>query len=332
MKRKLSIRILGAALGILAMCTGGAASAQQNEKVVVMLNYIANGALAPFYYGKEKGYFAEEGIDVELLEGRGSGPAVQAVAAKNVQFGYADFSTTVKIAAKGAPVKMVGVLIQKNPAAIIGLAEKNVRKPEDIKGKTVAITAGDAPSQLWSLFLKRTGLKDSDFKTVTGNPQAKLNAVISGQADLLVGFATEQAIRIEETLKKPAHSMLFADHGVNMATLGMVVHNDLIKDRPDLIKRFMRAVTKSFEEGVKNREAAVDSLLKALPKAGTRETSLGILNLTVPFYHTPDTAKDRLFRPSAKNMTDSLAVMVEDGGLDKSAAQVSRYYTGEFLR
>src|SRR3984957_106228 len=74
------------------------------DKVVLMLNWYVYGEHAPFYYGKEKGIFAAEGIDLEIQEGRGSGPTTQAVAAKSIQFGYVDVPTMMRAAVKGAPV------------------------------------------------------------------------------------------------------------------------------------------------------------------------------------------------------------------------------------
>ena len=137
-----------------------------------MLNWYVYGEHAPFYYGKEKGYFRRaEGIDLEIQEGRGSGVTVQAVAAKTVQFGYVDVPTMMRAAVKGAPVTAVGVALQTSPMSAMGFAEKNIRKPEDIKGKTVATTPGDSMSQIWPLFLKKTGLKESDFKIVSGDAQ-----------------------------------------------------------------------------------------------------------------------------------------------------------------
>src|SRR3546814_11792002 len=60
------------------------------------------------------------------------------------------------------PVEAVGVALQTSPMSAMGFADKNIRKPEDIKGKTVATTPGDSMSQIWPLFLKKTGLKESD--------------------------------------------------------------------------------------------------------------------------------------------------------------------------
>ena len=153
---------------------------------------------------------------------------------------------------KGAPVKAVGVALQKSPMAVMGLSEKNIRKPEDIKGKTVAVTPGDAMSQIWPLFLKKTGLKESDFKTVAGDAQTKLNAVINGQADLLLGYLMDQNIKVQDATKKPVTVIPFADYGVNMIVSGVITHNDIVKDNPDLVRRFMRASTRAFEEAEKN--------------------------------------------------------------------------------
>ena len=82
--------------------------------------------------------------------------------------------------------------------SVMGFADKNIRKPDDIKGKTVAVTPGDSMSQVWPLFLKKTNLKDSRFQDVAGDAQTKLNAVMNDQADLLLGYVMDQAIKLQD--------------------------------------------------------------------------------------------------------------------------------------
>src|SRR5947208_9939289 len=252
----------------LACALAAPLAAQGKEKVVLLLNWYTYSEHAPLYLGKERGYFDQEGIDLDIQEGRGSGVTVQAVAAGTAAFGYADIATMIKAASKGAPVTAVGVALQTSPMSVMGFSDKNIRKPEDIKGKTVAVTPGDSMSQVWPLFLKKTGRKETDFKTVAGDAQTKLNAVINGQADLLLGYVMDQAIKITDATKKPVTPIRFADYGVNMVSSGIVAHKDTIKSKPDLVKRFMAAASKSLEEAAKNPEAAVDAMLKANPKAG----------------------------------------------------------------
>lgn len=332
MKRTTLRRLAGiAAAAAIGLTAAAPAFAQGKEKVTLLLNWYLYSEHAPFFIGKERGYFDQEGIDLDIQEGRGSGPTIQAVAAKTAQFGYADVGTMIKIAAKGAPVRSVGVALQKSPMSIMGLAEKNIRTPADIRGKTIAMTPGDSMSQIWPLFLKKTGLKEGEYKVVTGDAQTKLNAVINGQADLLLGYLMDQNMRIQDATKKPVHVIPFSDHGVNLVVSGIIVHKDTIKEKPELIRRFMRAATRAFEDAEKSPEAAVDAMLKANSKAGVRETLITGLKLTTPLYRTDETKNLRPFRVSQKNLEESLAMLIEYGGVEKSAGTASDYHTNEFL-
>ena len=308
------------------------AFAQGKEKVVLLLNWYVYSEHAPFFLGKERGYFDQEGIELDIQEGRGSGVTVQAVAAGTANFGYADVATMIKAASKGAPVTAVGVSLQTSPMSVMGFADRNIRKPEDIKGKTVAVTPGDSMSQVWPLFLKKTGLKESDFKTVSGDAQTKLNAVMNNQADLLLGYVMDQAIKLQDATHKQVYPIRFADHGVNMVSSGVIVQKEYLKAKPDVVKRFLRATTKSLEEAAKNPEAAIDAMLNANPKSCVKETAVVGMKNTALLYKGPDNPKDRPLRVGAKNMEETLALLVEYGGLDKaSAGKATDYYTNDYL-
>ena len=324
-------RRIAVAAALLALFAGPA-SAQVKEKVTLLLNWYTYSEHAPFYLGKERGYFDQEGIDLEIQEGRGSGVTVQAVAAGTATFGYADVPTMMKAASKGAPVTAVGVALQTSPMSVMGFADKNIRKPEDIKGKTVAVTPGDSMSQIWPLFLKKTNLKDSDFKQVAGDAQTKLNAVMNGQADLLLGYVMDQAIKLQDATQKQVYPIRFADYGVNMVSSGIIAQKEFLKQKPDVAKRFMRAATRSLEEAAKNPEAAVDAMLKAQPKSGVKDTALVGMKQTAALYKGPDNPNERPFRVGARNMDETMTLLVDYGGLDKATAgKASDYYTNDYL-
>jgi NitT/TauT family transport system substrate-binding protein len=322
------IRLLLAAFGAALIATPAAAA----DKVILMLNWYVYGEHAPFYYGKEKGIFAEAGIDLDIQEGRGSGVTTQAVAARTAQFGYVDVPTMMRAAVKGAPVISSGVLLQTSPMSVMGFVEKNIRKPEDIKGKTVATTPGDSMSQIWPLFLKKTGLKESDFKTVSGDATTKLNAVINGQADLLLGYVMDQSMKIKDATGRDVYAIKFSEYGVNLVSSGIITTKDVIKDNPDLVRRMMLASTKAVLAAVKDPKAAAQAILNANPKGGRIETLTQGFELTIPLYSDPTGSSRQPFKVSDKNMGETVAIMVEYGGLDASAKDNPRqFYTNEYL-
>jgi NitT/TauT family transport system substrate-binding protein len=322
------IRIVLATLLSAALVWPAAAA----DKVVLMLNWYVYGEHAPFYYGKAKGIYAKHGIDLEIQEGRGSAATTQAVAAKTANFGYVDVPTMMRAAVKGAPVIATGVLLQTTAMAAMSFTDKNLRKPEDIKGHTVAITPADSITQIWPLFLKKTGLKESDFKTVAADAQTKLNAVINGQADFLLGYVMDQSMKLKDATGKSVYPIKFADYGIHLVSSGIIANTEYVKQNPDLVRRFMAATQESVEAAEKDPKGATEAILAADPKAGKADTLQQGFELTIPLYRTPETKDLPPFRVTDQNMKDSVDLMVEYGGLDPKAKDDPKaFYTNDYL-
>jgi len=130
----------------------------------------------------------------------------------------------------------------------------------------VATTPGDSMSQIWPLFLKKAGLRESDMTIVSGDATTKLNAVINGQADVLLGYVMDQSMKIKDATGKDVYPIKFADYGINLVSSGIITQKDLLKDNPDLVKRFMAASTKAIEAAVKDPKDAAQSILNAQPE------------------------------------------------------------------
>ncbi|MBV8921295.1 ABC transporter substrate-binding protein [Bradyrhizobium sp.] len=326
------MRWMSAAAAALSLTALSAAPAAAADKVLLMLNWYVYGEHAPFYYGKAKGIYAAENIDLEIQEGRGSAATTQAVAAKTADFGYVDVPTMMRAAIKGAPVIATGVLLQTSPMSVMGFVDKNIKKPEDLKGKTVAITPADSMTQIWPLFLKKTGLKESDFQTVAGDGQTKLNAVINGQADVLLGYVMDQSMKIKDATAKDVYPIKFADYGINMVSSGIIANTDYVKANADLVRRFMAATTKAVEAAEKDPKAAAQAILDANPKGGKIDTLTQGFELTIPLYRTSETKSKRPFQVTDQNMTDTVNLMVEYGGLDAKARENPKaFYTNDYL-
>jgi NitT/TauT family transport system substrate-binding protein len=308
--------IFAAAL-IVAMPFGPSRAA---DKAVLLLNWYLYSEHAPFFLGKERGYFEKEGIDLDIQEGRGSVPTVQAVAAGTATFGYADIASILKAADKGAPVLVVGVLLQRSPMAFISLAEKNVRTPQDLRGKSLALTPGDSLSQILPIVLGKVGIKESDLAIIAGDNRAKLNAVINAQADAMLGYSMDQNLKIAAATGKPVTVLPFADYGVNLASSSIVTSKETADKHGDLVARFMRAATRAVVDTENDPAAAVDAMLKASPKAGSRDDLIEGLKLTIPLYHTSGTKAQPPFRASPTDIKASVSLLAESATISQATA------------
>src|SRR5919205_226031 len=123
------------ALVLAAVAWIASPSSFADDAVSLRLNWYLGGLHVPFYYGKDKGYYAAEGIDLTINEGRGSANTVQVVAAGSDTFGLADSSSVITTAAKGADVKSVMSLLNTTGYSVVSLAEANIRTPKDLEGK-----------------------------------------------------------------------------------------------------------------------------------------------------------------------------------------------------
>src|SRR5213080_3186743 len=119
------------------------------DAVSFRLNWYLGGLHVPFYYGKEKGYYAAEGIDLAINEGRGSANTVQVVAAGSDTFGLADSSSVISTAAKGAEIKSVMSLLSSTGYSVVSLASAGIKTPKDLESKKFAVSPGDPLGQLF---------------------------------------------------------------------------------------------------------------------------------------------------------------------------------------
>lgn len=322
--------VIASTLAAFALAAGPPAMAQPMDKAVLMLNWYVYGEHAPFILGVQKGYYKEEGIDLEIQEGRGSAVTIQAVGAGTATFGLADISVMIKAAAKGAPVKAVAVLLQRTPGAVVAPAGK-IKDPKDLVGKTIAFTPGDAVTPIWPLYLKKLGLADNSVKMVAGDAQTKLNAVVNGQADGLIGFTTEQGARLPDIMNKPVDMFRYTDAGVNLVSLGLIANDSTLKAKPDMVKRFLRATTRAVEDAEKDPKGAIDILFTAYPKIGLPDAQLRSLQYSQALYRGEGAGK-RPFQMNPALIDETLDILSQYGGLGSSErGKRADYYTAEFL-
>src|SRR6187401_1111916 len=255
----------------LAVLAASSASALAQDAVSLRLNWYLGGLHVPFYYGKERGFYKEEGIDLTINEGRGSANTVQVVAAGSDTFGLADSSSVVLTASKGADIKSVMSLLNTTGFSVVSLADSGIKTPKDLEGKKVAVTPGDPLGQLLQAVCKANSVDCGKITMIQVDPAAKVVTVLEKKADALLGGVDDQYFLIKYKGASPA-AMRYADFGANIVGMTILTSGDTIKKDPDLVRRFVKATQKSWEESKKNPGAAVDAAMKAKPDLNRQST------------------------------------------------------------
>ena len=241
-----------------------AAPASAQEKASLRLNWYLGGSHAMYYLGVERGYYREEGIDLALNEGRGSARSVQLINTKEDTFAMADAGSLMLGASKGLKAKAVMSVVNVSSFAVIMRKDSAIATLEDLKGKRLAVTAGDALTQLWPAVLAANG-KDPEFtRLVMMDAAAKVPSILDKQVDAILGGITDQPNLMRQRGVEPV-VLPFYDLKVNTIGMTILAHPDTIAQNPKLVRAFVKATTRAYEEAIKDPRAAAQAARRAKP-------------------------------------------------------------------
>ncbi len=258
-------------LGVLLICCAATGLAQPKlEKFPFRLNWTLYGEHAPFFVARDKGFYAQEGLEVEIQEGSGSTTVAQLVANSTSPVAYVDAATMMRGVSNGMPIKAVGVTLQQSPMSFIYRADAaRPTKISEIKGSRIAITSGDASLAIFTAFMGKLGMKLDDVQMITvANPQAKEQAVLSKQADALLGYFMDQGPRMQlQTGVKMGWTRLYDMAGVTTLSSAIIVNNNWAKEtkNQDLLRRFLRASQRGWQYAFDQRAEAAEIFRKSAP-------------------------------------------------------------------
>lgn len=257
--------VLVLVLLVLSGCggSGSGGSSKELKKVTFRLNWATGGYHAPYYLAKEKGYFAAEGLDVEIQAGKGSVDTVKLVANGSADFGLADAVSIIPGKIQGMPIKAVGVAYQDNPMSVISLSEKNIKSLKDLEGKTFGAVPSGSPYILYKGLLKAQGVDASKIKEVTVDSPGSAQ-LLTKQVDAITLFYTE-IYPIEVQAKQKLNVIKAKDNGLDIYGLAVFANEKTLQDKA-AVTGFLKALKKGIEEAKKNPEAAVDIMIKYAPE------------------------------------------------------------------
>jgi NitT/TauT family transport system substrate-binding protein len=232
------------------------------------------------------------------------------------------------LASKGADVKAVMSLANTSTFGVISLAETGIRTPKDLEGKSLAITAGDALTQLFPAVARRHDLDLSKIRLVQIDPAAKVAAVLEKRVDALLGGLDDQFFLIRQKGFNPS-GMGFAANGANTVGLTIVTLNRMIAQNPGLVKRFVAATQRAWVAAKADPDAAVAAELKSSPDLNVASTKDQLL-ADLGFLESPATQGKPIGWGAEEDWAATKALLVQYRDL-KTDQPAGAFYTNEFL-
>jgi NitT/TauT family transport system substrate-binding protein len=258
--------------------------AEALTKVNFQLNWKITADHAAYYVALKNGWFEEEGLDVNIIIGQGSGYTVQVLDSGKAEIGISDAPVPIKGIAQGAEIKIVGIIFDKHPNCMYFWKDSGITKPQDIVGKTVAVPAADGHYVMWPAFAKQIGVDADSVKFVNIEPAAKVAALATKKADVVFELYTGKPFMEKAIPPEELGTILWSDHGFNAYAHSLVARNDVIESNPEMVKGFLKAAYRGWDFVLKNPEEAIQILSEYHPINQT--DYLANLMLVMEFFKT----------------------------------------------
>lgn len=235
------------------------------KKVTVILDYVPNTNHTGMYIALDKGYYAEEGLDVEIIEPTDG--ATNTLIAQGVgTFGisYQEDLTLALAAEDPLPIKAIATLIQHNTSGFVCLSGSGIESPADWEGKTYAGWGGPGETAVIQAVMDAAGADPSKLSTVIADG---LGFESLGKAcDIMWFFEAWDCVQAEmagvELDYTPCAEL---DERLDYYTPIIVAANDTLENDPEMVKAFLSATEKGYADAIAEPEAAAELLYKYVP-------------------------------------------------------------------
>lgn len=263
-RRSWSRTALGAALLSLGDTT---VLAQTPEKFIFALNWFPVGDHAAYWVALDKGYFAKAGLDVTLQNSKGSSDSIAKVDTGRADAGLADASTVIAADARGATVKMVGMVFDKTPLNFFSRADNPVRTPKQLEGKTVGAPVGDAQRQAWPAFVKLEHIDQSKVTWISIEPSAKMAALAQKRVDVVADYTTGLPFYVKALGGRSKVVMMpWSEFGFDMYSMSIMASEKTMKERPKALRAFLQAAYMGWRDVMNDPKAALAIFKRRVPE------------------------------------------------------------------
>lgn len=297
----------------------------ENDKVSLCLSFMKNAQFAGPFVAEYKGFYEEFGIDITIRPGGIQSNPIVMVAAGKDTFGSDAPVSIIFAREQQMPLVAVATIFQVHPAGIMFLKKSGIKEPKDFIGKRLMYMEGGLWTIIKAMFAHE-GIPLDSITTIAAPPS--MVPLYTGQADGRNCFTTNDPI-LAKLEGIEVDFLLAYDYGIKTTSDSLFTSEKIIKENPDLVRRFVEATLKGWAYALVNKEEALDIVMKVNPELDREHQRLYIEGM-VPYILTPESIMHGIGWMSRDTWVQTQEMLLEFGGLPKPI-NIDEVFTLDFL-
>ena len=295
------------------------------RKTSVMMPFISQIQWSPFYVARYKGFYHEEGLDVDIVYStRGSAGPIEQVAAGNVDFGTSTTDTIVMSGSKGVDVVSIYPHEPVNVFYVLSKKEKNINTPEDLMGKQIGMISSASGSYSNLLVILNSFSMNEDQINLVFTGPAVITSFLEDKVDAIACHLSQKLV-IES--KDVEINVIKAYDFTNIGAGHIITSNRMIQSDPELVEKFVRATKRGLQYAVDHPEETVDIFIHYNPDAAKeRDVHRNFWNAFIDVHGY----KEYVPQNYTKEYWEDAQNVLFDIGLVDEKIDVTKIYTNQF--
>jgi NitT/TauT family transport system substrate-binding protein len=329
--RHLAVK-LAAAVVVIGAWSGGLVIAATSKPDVVnfSLNWFPLADHAAYYSAESLGYYEQEKLAVNILQGSGSGASVRRVDIGQADCGIADTAVIINGIRNGAEIKIVAMEFDHTPNAVWTTKKTGIAKVTDLVGKTVGASPDDSERILFPALAAANGFDPESVKFVSVTATGNYAMLASGSVDAIFDFTTGAPFVEQAVGKDNAVSIPWSSSGLDLYGLAIFCNNETIAKRPEVVKRFLTASFKGWQYAITDTQKALEAEQQFAPQVDIPTYTMNF-KLALELMCTHRYKDHGMGYIDPKKMADTVNVIQKHMQAKSSIADPTSVYTTELL-
>jgi NitT/TauT family transport system substrate-binding protein len=256
--------LLGGLAGLALTTPWRFAQAQPPMNVKFAVDFTYQGNHAIWGLALAQGIFSREGLNVTMDRGYGSGDTIVKVASGAYDVGFADVNAAVKFNAQNPDKRVIAVLqvFDRTLSSIITLKKSGITNPKQLQGHTVGAPEADASRLLFPAFAKKNDIDPASITWKSIAPNLRETILIQGQVDAITGFTSSSLFNLISAgvPREDVVLMPYARYGLDLYGNAVIVREDTIKSKPDMVRGFVKATIEGTKALIKDPQAGLQAM------------------------------------------------------------------------